>query len=159
MEAQAKLDRADEKNKRLIASVLRSPFIRGLHADPEWLIMHGSPGERAAFVRLSRRRCFLMLGGVALIVAVIGSLPSKPVAPPPAPTFESAGSVVRIQLHESAFSSSSSVETTEGVFQVQGAVTGASGDVATMKTVDQHGVVKRELCIESKFKSACYTLL
>ncbi|KSC77000.1 hypothetical protein AO888_03305 [Pseudomonas aeruginosa] len=157
MEAQAKLDRADEKNKRLIASVLRSPFIRGMHADPEWLMMHGSPGERAAFVRLARRRTFLMLGGVALIVAVIGS--SKPVAAPPAPTFEPAGSVVRIQLHESAFSSSSSVETTEGVFQVQGAVTGASGDVATMKTVDQHGVVRRELCIESKFKSACYTLL
>lgn len=78
MEAQAKLDRADEKNKRLIASMLRSPFILGLHADPEWLVMHGSAGERAAFVRLARRRCFLMLGGVALIVAVMGLLHLHP---------------------------------------------------------------------------------
>ncbi|MEX6780188.1 hypothetical protein [Pseudomonas aeruginosa] len=159
MEAQVNLEKADEKNKRLIASLLRSPFIRGLHPDPESLLMDGSPGERSEFVRLARRRTFLMLGGVALIVGVFASLPTKPVAPPPAPTFESAGSVIRIQLHESAFSSSSSVETTEGVFQVQGAVTGSSGDVATMKTLDQHGVVKSELCIESKFKSACYTLL
>ncbi len=110
-------------------------------------------------MRLARRRCFLMLGGIALIVTAWGAMPNKPVPLPPAPTIESAGSIVRIQLHESAFSSSSSVETTEGVFQVQGAVTGAAGDVATMKTVDQHGMVKSELCIEAKFKSACYRLL
>lgn len=159
MELQAKLDKVDEKNKRVIASLLRSPFIRGLHADPEWLIMHGSPGERTEFMRLARRRCFLMLGGIALIVAAWGAMPDKPVPSPPAPTIESAGSIVRIQLHESAFASSSSVETTEGVFQVQGAVTGAAGDVATVKTVDHLGMVKSELCIEAKFKSACYRLL
>lgn len=159
MEAQAKLDRADEKNKRLIAGLLRNPIIRGIHPDPEALLSHGTPKERSEFRRLARRRLFLILGGGVLVVALLESLPSKQVTPPPAPTFESAGSVVRIQLHESAFTSSSSVETTEGVFQVQGAVSGAAGDVATMKTVDQHGMVKSELCIESKYKSACYRLL
>lgn len=75
------------------------------------------------------------------------------------PIFISAGSVTYVVLHESAFSTTSSVTTDKGVFQVSGAVTASTGDKAKVRVLKSGSIESKALCIESSFKPNCYNLL
>lgn len=73
------------------------------------------------------------------------------------PTFRDAGTVVSVQLHETTFSTSTTVNTTGGTFQVSGAVTASPGDVTKMRSEKLSG--EQSLCVESSYKGKCYRLL
>lgn len=146
----------DVQNRRRIR-MLDLPWTN--RATRDWLLHNGSPQERATYVRRSNR---MLLGMVALAVIIVGAsqlLPKKPEAAPLAPHIERAGRVLAVDLHETALSTSSSVRTERGVFQVAGAVSWAPGDEATLR-VDQDGLQKdkKQLCIASSIKAACFFL-
>lgn len=151
----------DRRNRRLIPGLYRHPFQTKQWEGSEYqrLYDHGTPEERAAFVK----RKSWILGSVflalilACVVAVLVPLP-KPRAVPP-PEILDAGTLVKLQLHETALSTSTTVVTTSATYQVRGAVSGAPGDAATLKT-DPGSIPQRtELCISSAAKSGCYGLL
>lgn len=150
----------DARNKRIIAATSRTFLGYGLHHDPQMLLEDGNDEGRADYAKrvLSRLKLLALLVCVAILVFAFMPKSERPVAPPP--TFTDAGSVVSVQLHDTALSTSTSVATSQGTFQVRGAVTAAPGDVARIKKAVDYGTVeKTSLCIESQFKSACYLLM
>lgn len=120
--------------------------------------------EKDAFVRGEQRR-FLKVLAVAAVLYLSYSayryfVPAPlPQAPPPT-TFEAAGTVEGIQLHNSFLSTSTTVRTTTGIYQVYGGVSAAVGDTTKIKR--EHSAVRSSvessLCVESKIKSDCYSI-
>lgn len=101
---------------------------------------------------------FVVLSVLGVFVYVMTS--PKPVAP--APLITAAGSVTHVDLHETSFSTSTSVVTTSGTYQVKGGVSATKGDEASLKVehlVEHNNRERRSLCIKSSLKSACYELL
>ena len=148
----------DARNRRRIRLILGHPWSN--RSERDWLLQDGTPEDRAAHVRRSNR--LLLIVGVVLAAVIIGTTlrptPTKVALVPP--VFEPAGEVQAADLHETAFSRSTSVRTDRGVFQVSGAVSWAPGDKATLRT-DQDGLEKgrKQLCIASSIQSACFFLL
>lgn len=145
----------DERNRRFI-ELTAFDFNQAMRRR---LLESGTPAERAAYVRRRTRWYAAFLVVVAILTFLPSLLPSAPKPTPIPPHVEQAGSVVSVQLHDSTFSTSSSVHTERGVYQVMGAVSWAVGDTVTLQ-VDQQGLHKgvKRLCIESKIKSGCFTL-
>jgi hypothetical protein len=146
----------DFKNRRLIR-MMDLPWTN--RANREWLLRGGSRQERAAYVRRSNR---ILLGVVALVAIIVGVSqlqPKRQEAAPMPPHIEPAGRVLAVDLHETAMSTSSSVRTDRGVYQVAGAVSWAPGDEATLR-VDRDGLQKgyKQLCIASSIKPGCFLL-
>lgn len=156
----------DERNKRSIQGIF--VFRNQLFKEP-WsgseshrLVEGGTPEERAAYLERQRRRFAIFCAAFGAIVLAFVLVPAKPVVRPQIspPSLSAAGAVVGLQLHETALSTSTTVETTSGTFQVRGAVSAARGDTASLKReYDQFGPARSSLCVESKAKSDCYNLL
>lgn len=91
-------------------------------------------------------------GLILAVIAVIGS--AGVILYEPETKNRSAGTLTSLQLHETTFSRLTSVETTEGWYQVQGAVSASKGDPVTIKTSSYAQV----LCIESRDGTSCYTV-
>jgi len=146
----------DLTNRRLI-SAANLPWNN--RATRDRLLHSGTPQERADYVRRTNR---ILLGLIALAALIVGAtqfLPTKPEVAPLPPHVMPAGKVLAVELHETAMSTTSSVRTERGVFQVAGAVSWAPGDEATLR-VDQDGIQKgyKQLCIASSIKPDCFLL-
>lgn len=147
--------RQDAINARRIATF---PFpVNAAHR--QFLVTAGTPEERDAYVRKENRVLLISVLIVAAVSVVAGMMPKSPLPLPVAPRIESAGTVLAVELHETTFSTTSSVRTERGVYQVAGAVSWTHGDKATVKD-DQDGARKgvKRLCVASEIKSDCYLL-
>lgn len=145
----------DNRNKKLISEA----FLWCAEGRRSQLLTTGTPEERARFVKVQTKKILFVLFGIgAWMVAT--ELFRTPVPPAPAPTFIPAGHVVDVQLHDTTFSSSTTVTTSVGTYQVRGGVSAAKGDAANLKrTKSASGTMQSFLCLESKIKSGCYELL
>ena len=65
-----------------------------------------------------------------------------------------AGNLISLQLHETTFSWLTSVETSEGWYQVQGAVSASKGDAVKIKSSGD----SQDVCIESRNETSCYSI-
>lgn len=125
------------------------------------MLLDGDDGERRSYCA---QRILLRLKMLAVIICVVVLfsifMPDSPRPVPMPPTFTDAGSVVSVQFHDNTFSRSTSVSTSEGTFQVAGAVTASTGDVAKIKkSVEIGSVEATSLCIDSHYKPDCYRVL
>lgn len=134
----------------------------------EALLERGTPSERAVFVAWQQKLLILFIvSTVALLCLSDGLLRPEPVRPAPAPSLppavSGAGTVRSIQLHDTTFSTATTVTTDAGVYQVRGAVSAAVGDTVQLKTTPADPANMRqelrELCLNSRVKAACYRLL
>lgn len=133
----------------------------------EALLERGTPSERAAFVAWQHKLLALFILSTVALYFLTGLLhpePVRPAPPPPLPpVLSGAGTVRSVQLHETTFSTSTTVTTDAGVYQVRGAVSAAVGDTVQLKVTpadpDHMRLELRELCLKSRVKAACYRLL
>lgn len=65
-----------------------------------------------------------------------------------------AGEVKSLVLHDSAFSTITTLETTDGWYQLEGAVSGAKGDNVSIQAQGAY----RKACIASQDSKACYDI-
>ena len=151
----------DERNKRMIAMSIFNFMGFANTAEQYRLINEATPEERQAYVRKKTNRNFAIMGVVAVAFILWPYIPRDPVPPPPAPEISLAGQVQSIQLHETAFSRSSTVTTSVGTFQVRGGVSASVGDNVSLKKDVSYSkqYPKIELCVESKIKTQCYDVL
>ena len=146
----------DAKNRRFIGSLppmMISPSRR------EGLLWWGTAEDRASFVKQHNRAGLVFVGLAALCMLASSLVPTK-ARPAPAPAhMEDAGRILSVELHETAFSTTSSVRTERGTYQVSGAVSWAHGDQATLRE-DQQGLHARvkDLCLASQIHSSCFRL-
>jgi hypothetical protein len=91
-------------------------------------------------------------GSILALIAVIGI--AAVIFYTPETKDRSAGTLTSLQLHETTFSRLTTVETSEGWYQVQGAVSASKGDPVTIKTSSY----ARDLCIESHDGTSCFTV-
>jgi hypothetical protein len=157
-----RMDRAvikDERNRSLILQLSRNLMAYGLHPNPSELAREGTPEERACYVRKVSLRVLGVLALVAIAISIPWSRTGEFPLAETVPQYLPAGTVSGVELHETSFSTTSSVITGEGVFQVKGAVTASPGDSASFKTWSTGSVEHKSLCIDSKFKPSCYSLL
>lgn len=152
----------DEINKKLIAYQL---FRIGSCAEQTRLLTDATPEERAAYIWKCNKLLLLCIAAVVAYFLITSLIPRDPPQPLPAPeiSISAAGQVQSLQLHETAFSRSTTVVTSMGIYQVQGGVSAASGDVATLKRAKKpfagSYMIELSLCIESKIKTRCYDIL
>lgn len=148
----------DARNKKLIANSFNVAFGLGLNSKQRWLLRDGTPEERDAYVKKQTKYFFICGAMICVVFAVNSMIPKDQLPPPPAPEITSAGQVQSLQLHETALSTSTTVITAIGNYQVRGGVSAATGDVVTLKRETDH-FHKTSLCVESKIKTECYSLL
>ena len=141
-----------EQDRRTVRRLSRSFLAFGIHPNPAALAENGTPAELAAFMGKVYRRMLvilaLVIGIFSLVWGVTGNLPFAPTEP----IFRPAGTVSSVTVQQST----SSVTTSDGIFQVRGAVTASVGDSAQLKSWTTGSKKRIELCINSQFKSACY---
>lgn len=145
----------DRKNQLLIAKV----FTWHSAEHRAELLSHGSPEDRASFVKAQHKKMLIVLAGVVIVFGAIYLKPRKPAPPLPAPILTSAGQVVGLELHETTFSTSTTVVTTTGTYQVRGGVSASKGDPAQLKQEKVPTGILSALCLDSKIKAGCYDLL
>lgn len=73
----------------------------------------------------------------------------------PQTTIRPAGVVNDLQLHETTFSTVTTVETSEGWYQTEAAVSASKGDAVTIKARGS----ALQICIDSKDRPSCYPVL
>lgn len=147
------------RNRAFLRQFAMTPFITGLHPEPGMLSELGTDQECEVVVKAVKRRLKLLGAGCVGIVLLSLLMPkAQPYVPPPV-TYQSAGAVESIQLHETALSTSTSVTTSAGVFQVSGAVTASPGDQAKISVSPEGSQASTKLCVESRFKTDCYRVL
>jgi len=148
----------DAKNCRIIQHSFRQALGCNMSAQQMWLLDCGTPEERDAYVKKQLKH--FMIGSAAVIgcLAIFSMIPRDPVPPPPVPEITTAGQVQSLRLHETALSTSTTVITAMGTYQVRGGVSATTGDAVTLKR-HTDGLHRTSLCVESKIKTACYTLL
>ncbi|MES2877550.1 MAG: hypothetical protein V4713_03940 [Pseudomonadota bacterium] len=151
----------DERNKRLIAHTLYGAQLLGIYRrNPmqEMLLNEGTPEERQVYVARKMR----LYGAIAVLVLgymAYGYFSPGPARPlPVAPEMVDAGMVKDVQLHDSTFTTSTTVTTSVGVYQVHGGVSASAGDSVKLK-IQKEPIPLRSLCVESQIKSVCYSLL
>lgn len=145
----------DRKNQLLIARMF--PLHSAIHR--EWLLSSATPEERAYFVKTERKKILIIFAGGAIVFGALSLIPRKAAPPLPAPMVVSAGQVVGLELHETTFSTSTSVVTTTGTYQVRGGVSASKGDPTQLKQERLHIGIRSALCVDSKIKAHCYDLL
>lgn len=148
----------DERNRRFILRAQGNLFAYGLHPNPTALAYEGTPEDRAIFVRKAGLRVLVGMALLTLVISIPWSRSGKSPLAESEPSFISAGSVTSVVLNESTFSTTSTVTTDEGFFQVSGAVTATIGNQAKVKSWSTGSVEHKALCIESSFKPDCYSL-
>ncbi|QJT37104.1 hypothetical protein E4188_22610 (plasmid) [Aeromonas media] len=125
------------------------------------LLRYGTPEERDIFVKKEKLKVKFVVLGIGLWIIASELFPSSATpVPPPSVTIIQAGQIVGVELHDTTFSTSTSVTTTTGIYQVKGGVSAAKGDLATIKKTKERGHgMQTSLCIESKIKSGCYAIM
>jgi hypothetical protein len=157
---QKKLEAKDARNKKLILSFKRSAFTYGLHPYPYDLVERGTPEERSNYVAAVGRRLFYAVLAITVFFIAVGLQPDKSSPPAVEVWTKPVGNIVSIQLHETALSTSTTVVTAEGTFQVRGAVSAAPGDAVVMQRDEAPAALKQsKICVTSDIKSSCYSLL
>lgn len=145
----------DERNRLLIARTF--PWVPS--SEREMLVNHGTPDERAAFVQRQNKWMLAALAVVLLAFFVPRLFRSDKPSPVFQPLSVDQGTIQAIELHETALSTSTTVRTSSGVFQVGGAVSASVGDMAALQTETDPAVGGRKsLCIKSSIKNDCYRL-
>lgn len=150
----------DALNRDFIERTASAPFpifIRGLTPDWRWQLEHGTPEDRAAYVKKLQGRVYIAFSVLVVIVAAMSDFGRDQVAPKAIET--PAGQILSIQLHETALSTSTTIETTSGTYQVHGGVTGAIGNQAILTLIKAPRGDQSSVCVESEIKAACYRLL
>lgn len=154
--------RRDDHYKRMIAHSFFS-FLRNgeLTREQVYLIERATPEERQVYVYKRAMRAWVFFLCACAFLVWVELQPAKPLPSEPQMEIIDAGAVNEIQLHETSFSTSSTVLTTTGVYQVYGGVSAANGDTARIesKELGLSSTVKKFLCIKSAIKSACYPLM
>lgn len=153
-------EQQDDLNKRVIAGMnFHHPLLWS--PERERLLAEGTPAERDAYVKASRKRFIKGLLFVVAVIGVISLIPRETPPPAPEPKITSAGTVRSLQLHSTTFATETTVQTTFGTYQVKGGVSASVGDTATLKhkMKSDYSPEERLLCIESKIKSVCCRLL
>lgn len=148
----------DARNKKRIAHSFRTAMGLGLTEEQYRLINDGTPEERAAY--LKKQGKYISIGVVVVIgyFIIAQIIPRDPVPPPPAPEVSAAGQIQSLQLHETAFSTSTTVVTNTGIYQLHGGVSASAGDSVSLKR-ETYPLKLTSLCVESKIKTQCYGLL
>lgn len=148
----------NRRNRAFLRLFVNTPFAIGLHPEPRMVSELGTDQECDAVVKAVKRRikkyAALCLAAILLCLLIPKG---QPYVPPPV-AYQSAGAVESVQLHETAFSTSTSVTTSAGVFQVSGAVTASPGDQAKFSVNAEGSQTSSNLCVESRFKTHCYRL-
>jgi hypothetical protein len=150
----------DARNRELIerAGTARfNYFSRGLSPDWRWQLEQGTPEDRATYVRKLMRRFYIVMIPVMLVVCALTE--TGPKLTPKPPIEEPAGQILSIQLHETSFSTTSTIETSSGTYQVQGAVSAAIGNQVTLIAQKTPQVGPASICVASEIKTWCYRLL
>jgi hypothetical protein len=159
IERKDKTARREQFLDRYIA-MLRHGIFSPMRHDQAVGLMNSSFEVKDAYVRTHQRRVVSGVAAVALLWLSFSVyryfVPAQIPPAPQKPTLEAAGVVQDIQLHSTTFATETTVKTSTGVYQVHGGVSAANGDAATIKREEYQRV---SLCIESKIKNACYTLL
>ena len=148
----------DARNKILINHSFRRSIGLRPTAEQIRLINSGTPEERAAYVKKQRKNLFIgaaIVGGYFMILPMI---PLGSVPPPPASEISAAGQIQSLQLHETSLSTTTTVVTETGTYQVHGGVSASVGDTVSLKR-ETHPIQQTSLCVESKIKAQCYRLL
>lgn len=150
----------DLVHKKIIMNSFSSTILRRLTDEERDLLEHGTPEARAMYVKKQRRWMYIFCTFVVSLFTISQVMPHKLSTPLPSPaqTVISVGTVQGLQLHETAFSTSTSVVTTTGTYQVRGGVSAANGEVVSLR-MTQSTLQGSELCIQSKIKAKCYALL
>lgn len=148
----------DRRNKQMIAMSFFNYMGAPRSAKQLWLLNDATPEERDTHVRKQNKRLLVIVALVAGYLAISSVLPRDAVPPPPSPEITGAGVIQSLQLHETALSTSTTVITETGTYQVRGGVSAAKGDSVSLKR-EVHPYSKVSLCIESKIKTQCYQLL
>ncbi|MGR6425751.1 hypothetical protein ACUZ8Y_22755 [Aeromonas veronii] len=147
----------DCMNKKLISgTLLWCPA-----AKRSRLLRDGTPEERDLFVKTQKKKAtFILLGiGVWVIASELFSTPTPP-APAPTVTIIPAGQIVGVELHDTTFSSSTSVTTSTGIYQVRGGVSASKGEQAHIKKTESSvRGMQTYLCLDSKIKPGCYEIM
>jgi hypothetical protein len=144
----------DRLNQRLIFQFGRSHIADKMLNDPTV-----TPEDREEFVKPFRKKWLRITIILAAIFLVFMLWPSKPRPIPSPPKIDSAGIITNLELHDRFLSTTTTVSTSTGIYQVYGGVSAAHGDAATLKTETLLIGPRSELCIESKIKKACYGVL
>ncbi|WP_137162210.1 hypothetical protein [Pseudomonas asiatica] len=87
-----------------------------------------------------------------IVVVVVGV--SYKMVNRPEPVSRSAGTVKSLQLHNTALSTVTTIETTEGWYQVQGAVSASKGDPVRILTEGN----ARGACVASDGSESCFNM-
>lgn len=148
----------DARNRRILCHSFRSVIGLGLSAEQIRLLNIGTPEDREAYVKKLAKYYSLAAAVIVGYVSLWSMLPRDIRPFPPAPEISDAGTVQSLQLHETALSTSTTVVTATGTYQVKGGGSAALGDVATLKRETQP-IPQTSLCIESSIKTRCYYLL
>ncbi|HHX4473440.1 TPA: hypothetical protein ACVBCY_004436 [Aeromonas hydrophila] len=147
----------DCMNKKLISgTLLWCPA-----AKRSRLLRDGTPEERDLFVKTQKKKATFILFaiGVWVIASELFSTPTPP-APAPTVTIIPAGQIVGVELHDTTFSSSTSVTTSTGIYQVRGGVSASKGEQAHIKKTESSvRGMQTYLCLDSKIKPGCYEIM
>jgi hypothetical protein len=150
----------DLTNRRLLDSPVGRFLTRGMGYDIPMLLETGTPEERAKVAKKVLVRSFAIVALTVVVVLMTSPGEIKTIDPAPVVTTqEPAGTIQSIQLHDTALSTSTTVVTGTGTYQVRGAVSAAPGDVVTMKKESPGAMERTSLCVESHIKATCYSLL
>jgi hypothetical protein len=154
----------DARNKRLIACSLRALLGLGLSAERQGLLSIGTPEDRAEFIKNNRIHCALVLAyGAIFLFAISLQVPPFKTSHQPLllSSMAAAGQIQSLQLHQTTFSTSTTVVTSTGSYQVEGGVSAKSGDEASLKQEKDtlQKITRTSLCVDSKIQSRCFVLL
>ncbi len=108
---------------------------------------------------------FLAVLGISMLIGLILfkglnplSATSKPLA-----LYQTLGTITSVEVHHTTFSADSSIQTNNGMYQVEGAVTAKPGDSAYLRRYvyqnNESHKYKPQVCVESIIKPACYRIL
>ncbi|KZN20708.1 MULTISPECIES: hypothetical protein [Pseudomonas] len=150
----------DARNCRVIRVSMTNNLLCRRTPELHSLLHDGTPAERAEYVRQYRRRVLVWGLVLAVVAGAMGLSYHEKVAPsPPTESETPAGAIQSLQLHQTSFSTSTTLVTTNGTYQVYGAVSASSGDHVNLKTEKTQYGEKKSVCVTSEIKSACYQLL
>ena len=151
--------RDDRRNRDFLYRSSFNSIFGSMNSNLRDLIDHGSPEQCAQAVSDVKRRYKRIFAAIVLLALWWALTPSTLRVDPPSPIITPAGTVSAIQLNTSSFSTTTSLTTTGGIYQVAGAVSGQIGDYVDVKVETIFGREVTTVCVESKVKPNCYSLL
>lgn len=139
----------DARNRKFIARMKNFPWKqinRGITPDWRWQLAEGTADEREVYVKKVNRRALIVAVLVMPFVIALNCL--GPAINALWVVEKPAGQILSIQLHEK----STTVETSNGTYQVQGLVSGNIGSPAKLVKKKTSEGLQISLCVNSE----CY---